>query len=197
MPDESSVFCNCDLPPNHERLFLKIVAQIVQPILQYRLCVVLSHRPLPRLVCRYHPFWFQIAAANHDFHDVLKTQDRERGWRKGPNEENLPLPRALSPTLSNNDGWESSRTIRALAKFGLTRSLSRKRRMAYRIYIKFKDGSAKGFLATEIEQPPPRYGDTISVERHGHEVSAYFCCLDTVAKISRLYSRRLNRVRGT
>lgn len=44
--------------------------------------------------------------------------------------------------------------------------------MAYRINVKFKDGSANGFLATGIDQPPPRYGDTISVERYGHEVSA-------------------------
>lgn len=44
--------------------------------------------------------------------------------------------------------------------------------MAYRINTKFKDGSVNGLLATEIDRPPPRYGDTISVERYGQEVSA-------------------------
>jgi hypothetical protein len=42
--------------------------------------------------------------------------------------------------------------------------------MAYRVNAVFKDGLTDGFLVDVIAAPAPHYGDTIFVNRRGHDV---------------------------
>jgi len=43
--------------------------------------------------------------------------------------------------------------------------------VAYRINAKFKDGTTNGPLTDIVAAEPPHYGDTICVNRRGHDVT--------------------------
>jgi hypothetical protein len=42
--------------------------------------------------------------------------------------------------------------------------------MAYRVNAQFQDGSMNGFLPDVVAAPPPRCGETITVNRYGRDI---------------------------